>query len=125
MNCASEELERLLSDGAFIGNFGFMLNQIAGDQRSIAVPFQEAFQRPGGIASGQVYMAIADVAMQRAIKTKLGLQRASVTAKMKTDFLDGPKLDGFRCTAKVPKFGRRLIYRGAECTDKWHGTKGI
>jgi acyl-coenzyme A thioesterase PaaI-like protein len=63
MNCASEELERLLSDVAFIGNFGFMLNQIAGDQRSIAVLFQEAFQRPGGIASGKVYMATADVAM--------------------------------------------------------------
>jgi hypothetical protein len=39
---------------------------------TIDVPFRDAFERPGGIVSGQVFMAAADVATWLAIKTKLG-----------------------------------------------------
>jgi acyl-coenzyme A thioesterase PaaI-like protein len=62
-------------------------------------------------------MAAADVAMWLAIKTKLGLADSSVTAEMKTNFLGAAKKQGFRCTAKVLKFGRRLIYGIVECAD--------
>jgi len=81
------------------------------------VPFQAAFERPGGIVSGQVFMAAADVAMWLAIKTKLGMTDSSVTAEMKTNFLGTAKREEFRCTAKVMKLGRRLIYGVAECVD--------
>jgi acyl-coenzyme A thioesterase PaaI-like protein len=79
--CSANELEQLLDDVAFTRNFGFVLHEIADGQCSIDVPFQEAFERPGGIVSGQVFMAAADVAMWLAIKTKLGLTDASVTAE--------------------------------------------
>jgi acyl-coenzyme A thioesterase PaaI-like protein len=36
---------------------------------------------------------------------------------MKTNFLGGARKEGFRCTAKVLKLGRRLIYGLAECID--------
>src|SRR6267143_4759905 len=85
--CSERELEQLLSDVAFTRNFGFVLHGIADSQCSIDVPFQDAFERPGGIVSGQVFMAAADVAMWLAIKTKLGLTDSSVTAEMKTNFL--------------------------------------
>ena len=62
-------------------------------------------------------MAAADVAMWLAIKTKLGLADSSVTAEMKTNFLGAAKKEGFRCTAKVLKVGRRLIYGMVECVD--------
>jgi acyl-coenzyme A thioesterase PaaI-like protein len=62
-------------------------------------------------------MNAADVAMWLAIKTKLGLADASVTAEMKTNFLGAAKRTGFRCSAKVLKVGRRLIYGVAECVD--------
>jgi acyl-coenzyme A thioesterase PaaI-like protein len=84
------------------------------------VAFQRAFERPGGIVSGQVFMAAADVAMWLAIKTKLGLGDGSVTVEMKTNFLNGAKQEGFRCDAKVLKLGSRLIYGVAECLN----TKG-
>ena len=116
--CSSDELKQLLNDVAFTRNFGFVLHNIADGQSSIDVPFQEAFERPGGIVSGQVFMAAADVAMWLAIKTKLGLNDPSVTVEMKTNFLSGAKREGFRCTAKVLKVGRRLIYGVAECADK-------
>jgi uncharacterized protein (TIGR00369 family) len=115
--CSEDELKQLLKDIAFTRNFGFVLHGIADGQCSIDVPFQDAFERPGGIVSGQVFMAAADVAMWLAIKTKLGLTDSSVTAEMKTNFLGGAKRAGFRCTAKVLKFGRQLIYGVAECVD--------
>jgi uncharacterized protein (TIGR00369 family) len=115
--CSERELEQLLAEVAFTRNFGFTLHSIDEGQCSIDVPFQEAFERPGGMVSGQVFMAAADVAMWLAIKTKLGLADSSVTAEMKTNFLGGARKEGFRCTAKVLKLGRRLIYGVAECID--------
>jgi len=53
-------------------------------QCSINVPFQEAFERPGGVVSGQVGAA---------------------------------RKEGFCCTAKILKIGRRLIYGTVECVD--------
>ncbi|HTB14418.1 MAG TPA: PaaI family thioesterase [Bryobacteraceae bacterium] len=116
--CNEADLARLLKDVAFTRNFGFALHEIADGECSINVPFQEWFERPGGIVSGQVFMAAADVAMWLAIKTRLGLDDASVTAEMKTNFLGGAKRSGFQCHAKVLKFGRRLIYGVAECVDE-------
>src|SRR5580692_7907967 len=115
--CSEDELSRLLNDVAFTRNFGFGLHEIADGECTIDVPFQESFERPGGIVSGQVFMAAADVAMWLAIKTKLGMYDASVTAEMKTNFLGGARREGFRCTAKVLKLGRRLVYGVAECVD--------
>ena len=115
--CSDGELRHLLHDVAFTRNFGFVLHEFADGECSIDVPFQDAFERPGGIVSGQVFMAAADVAMWLAIKTRLGLGDASVTAEMKTNFLGGAKRASFRCHAKVLKFGRRLVYGVAECVD--------
>jgi uncharacterized protein (TIGR00369 family) len=115
--CSERELEQLLAEVAFTRNFGFVLRGIADGECTIEVPFQTAFERPGGIVSGQVFMAAADVAMWLAIKTKLGLDDASVTAEMKTNFLGGARQEGFLCTAKVLKLGRRLIYGVGECVD--------
>jgi uncharacterized protein (TIGR00369 family) len=113
--CNQHELEQLLSAVAFTRNFGFVLGVIGEGQCTIDVPFQAAFERPGGVVSGQVFMAAADVAMWLAIKTKLGVDDASVTAEMKTNFLGGARQEAFTCTARVLKLGRRLIYGVAEC----------
>jgi uncharacterized protein (TIGR00369 family) len=115
--CSEQELERLLAEVPFTRSYGLTLHGIADGQCSIDVPFQATFERPGGIVSGQVFMAAADVAMWLAIKTRLGLADPSVTAEMKTNFLGSARREGFRCTAKVLKLGRRLIYGVAECAD--------
>jgi uncharacterized protein (TIGR00369 family) len=115
--CTENELKQLLNEVAFTRNFGFTLHQIEDGECGIDVAFQEAFERPGGIVSGQVFMAAADVAMWLAIKTKLGLADDSVTVEMKTNFLSGVRRAGFRCNAKVLKVGHRLIYGVAECVD--------
>jgi uncharacterized protein (TIGR00369 family) len=115
--CTEDELRKLLADVVFTRNLGFVLQKIDDGECTLDVPFQEAFERPGGIVSGQVFMAAADVAMWLAIKTRLGLADGSVTAEMKTNFLGGAKRESFRCSAKVLKFGRQLIYGTAECVS--------
>jgi uncharacterized protein (TIGR00369 family) len=115
--CSQKELEQLLAEVPFTRNFGFALRDIGDGQCGLDVPFQEVFERPGGIVSGQVFMAAADVAMWLAIKTRLGMGDSSVTAEMKTNFLGAAQKEGFCCNARILKLGRRLIYGIAECVD--------
>ena len=109
------EIRQLLMETAFAKLYGFQLLELGDGGCSLTIPFQDAFERPGGIVSGPVFMAAADVAVWVAIKTKLGLSDASVTVEMKTNFLSGAKREDIRCNSKLLKVGRRLIYGTAEC----------
>ena len=109
------ELQELLSTVAFTRQYGFRLHAIGDGECSIEVPFQDMFERPGHVVSGQVFMAAADVAMWFAIMTRLGTDDASVTAAMTTAFLSAARREAFRCRATILKQGARLVYGVAEC----------
>ena len=47
--CSQQELEQLLAEVAFTRNFGFILEAIGDGECRIDVPFQPAFERPGGV----------------------------------------------------------------------------
>ena len=111
------KLQQRLSEAAFTSMYGFKLHSIADGECTLHVPFQAAFERPGGIVGGPVFMAAADVAMWLAIMTKLGDADGSVTAEMKTSFLNAARQKDFQCTAKILKLGKRLVYGIAECVD--------
>ena len=108
------ELRRVLDAVPFTRAYGFRLHAIAPGQCTLDVPFQPLFERPGGIVGGQVFMAAADVAMWLAIMTRLGSGDGAVTAAMTSAFLDAARREPFRCTARVVKLGRRLVYGVAE-----------
>jgi len=110
------ELRELLNHVSFTRQFGFQLHSFDDGECTMVVPFQKDFERPGGVVSGQVYMAAADVAMWLAIMTRLGKSDGSVTAEMKTNFLSSAREEDILCRAKILKLGRRLIYGVAECT---------
>ncbi len=109
------ELRDILAGVPFTRAYGFRLASIGEGECVLDVPFQQAFERPGGIVSGQVFMAAADVAMWFAIMTRLGTTDGSVTAQMSSSFLGVAKEEPFRCAARVLKLGRRLVYGIAEC----------
>jgi uncharacterized protein (TIGR00369 family) len=109
------ELTALLARVPFTRAYGFRLRALGDGRCVLAVPFRKAFERPGGIVSGQVFMAAADVAMWLAIMTRLGTADGSVTAQMSTAFLGAVRRAPFRCEARVLKLGRRLVYGVAEC----------
>lgn len=113
----AQELHCLLEEVAFTKQYGFRLEAIAVGKCSLYVPFQETFERPGGIVSGQVFMAAADVAMWLAIMTQLGITDGSVTVEMTTAFLQGAEREDFRCTATILRLGKRLVYGVAECVN--------
>jgi acyl-coenzyme A thioesterase PaaI-like protein len=103
-----------------VRSYGFVVQSVASGECVLSVPFQRVFERPGGIVSGLVFMAAADVAMWLAIKTLLGMDEACVTAEMKTSFLSAAKEEDFRCHARILKLGKRLVYGVAECTSVDH-----
>jgi len=109
------ELQDLLSAVPFTRQYGFRLHALGDGECAIEVPFQEMFERPGAVVSGQVFMAAADVAMWLALMTRLGKDDRSVTADMSTAFLSPARREDFRCRATVLKLGGRLVYGVAEC----------
>jgi uncharacterized protein (TIGR00369 family) len=112
------ELRDLLSQVSSIKHYGFRLNSFSDGECTLLVPFHHDLERPGGIVGGQVFMAVADVAMWLAIITRLGPRDGSVTAEMKTNFLSGARQEDILCHARILKLGRRLIYGVAECTNR-------
>ena len=115
---SEDELRRILAESPFISLYDFQLHSMGDGVCSVEFPYQEKFVRPGGVVSGPVYMAAADATMWLAIMTKLGdAATLAVTVEMKTNFLSGAKEEGFICTAKILKLGKRLIYGVAECVN--------
>jgi uncharacterized protein (TIGR00369 family) len=113
----ADELRQVLAASAFARIYNFRLHSFANGQCTLDLPFQEALERPGGIVSGSVFMTAADVAMWLAIMTRLGKDAHTVTAEMKTAFLNSARQEDVRCTAKVLKFGKSIIYGVAECRN--------
>lgn len=111
------ELRQRLSEAAFAAMYDFRLRSAAEGECTLDVPFQTSFERPGGIIGGPVFMAAADVAMWLAVMTRLGKDDRSVTAEMKTSFLNAARREDFRCTARILKLGKRLVYGVAECVN--------
>ncbi len=112
------ELRRHLSEASFLEHYGFELHSFSDGECALLVPFRKSFERPGAVVSGQVFMAAADVAMWLAIMTRLGAADGSVTAEMKTNFLNPARQEDFICQARILKLGRRLVYGVAECSNR-------
>lgn len=112
-----DELRQLIAEWPFINRFRFQLRALDDGVCTLEVPYQDVFERPGGRVSGPTFMAAADAAMWFAIMTRLGINDPSVTAEMKTNFLNAARQEPFFCTARILKWGRRLIYGVVECTN--------
>lgn len=113
-----DDLQHLIShDAAFTKAYSFVVKAAGEGSCTLEVPHLPHFERPGGIASGQVFLTAADVAMWLAIKTLRGLEDTSVTTHMQTEFLKSARREPFTCTAKVLKLGRRKTFGVAECVS--------
>ena len=115
MTATREDLTRVLATAPFQEGYGFRVRACGDGECTLEVPFRPAFERPGGVVSGPVFMAAADTATWLAILTRLGVDDTSVTVDLRTAFLSAARQEDFTCTARVLKWGRRLIYGVAEC----------
>ncbi|ALG69372.2 PaaI family thioesterase [Beggiatoa leptomitoformis] len=112
-----EELQRIIDEKPFLHVYGFQVDSVSEGVCVLRVPFNHAFERPGGVVSGPLYMAAADAAMWFAILTKLRDAEMSVTSEMTTAFLKGAKEEDFLCKAKLIKVGGRIIFGTAKCMN--------
>jgi uncharacterized protein (TIGR00369 family) len=112
-----EEVAQVLSSSPFAKVFGFKLHSLARGECALVIPFRPDLERPGGMVAGAVFMAAADVAMWLAIMTHLGKEELTVSVELNTSFLSAAKEEDARCTARVLKLGKRLIYGVAECCN--------
>jgi acyl-coenzyme A thioesterase PaaI-like protein len=111
-------LARILSGARFNRLFGFRLVAAADGTCVLDVPYRATFDRTGGLVSGPVFMAAADAAFWLAILTRGGTADPAVTTELGTTFLAGARREGFRCRARVIRWGRRRIWGIAECTAR-------
>lgn len=118
LQVTATQVQAILDAHRFTSAMGFRVEALADGEAVIRVPFRPEFERPGGIVSGQVYMNAADVAFWLAVKTRLGLDDASTTSNLETAFLAPARQEDLVCTARVLKFGRRLIFGVAECRNQ-------
>jgi uncharacterized protein (TIGR00369 family) len=109
------ELNELLDAHEFTRRMALRVVSLGDGECELEVPYRPEHDRPGGIVSGQVYMHAADVAFWLAIKTRLGVEDASVTSSMTTAFLGSASRETLLCRARVLKVGRSLVYGFAEC----------
>jgi acyl-coenzyme A thioesterase PaaI-like protein len=113
-----DELNRLLADHEFTRRPGFRVTGIGDGECELSVPYSPEYERPGGVVSGQLYMHAADVAFWLALKTRLGLDDASLTSGMTSAFLGRARREGFSCRARLLRLGARLAYGEAECSGE-------
>jgi uncharacterized protein (TIGR00369 family) len=112
-----EQLQALLDKTRFTGLLKLRVESIGDGSCRVSAPFDPQFERPGGIVAGLVFITAADVAVWLAIKTRLGMEDASVTSDMSTSFL-APLVGGtLYAQAQITKIGRRLINATARCED--------
>ena len=105
----------MLATSPFARVYGFKLDSIGSGECSLVIPFQPDLKRPGGIVAGAIFMTAADVAMWLAIMTCVGKEEQTVTVALDTSFLSAAKEEDARCTARVLKLGKALVYGVAEC----------
>jgi len=110
------ELNALLAAHPFTRGLGATVTHTGEGEAILEVPYRPENDRPGGMVGGHVYMLTADVAFWFAIKTRLGLDDASVTSTMSTAFLESAREEAITCVARVLRLGGRLIYGVAECS---------
>src|SRR5215510_714296 len=112
-----KDLRQILSESPFARIYDFALDAFGEGECTVLLPFQKSIERPGGIVAGSVFMTAADVSMWLAIMTLLGKDAVTVTTESKTTFLNSARQEDIRCTARILKLGRSMIYGVAECSN--------
>jgi acyl-coenzyme A thioesterase PaaI-like protein len=115
-----EELERVLTESHFVAHYNFRLESFSSGACTLVMPYNQVFDRPGGMVSGPAYMTIAGVAMWLAIMTRLGVElgRPALMTECNTRFLASARQEDIHCAARILRIGAGTIYGSAESRGK-------
>ena len=79
----------------------------------LEIPVTARIARVGGITCGQALATLADTAMVFACAGKLGVFRPVATTNLETRFLSAATGESIRCTARILRAGRALMFAEA------------
>ncbi|MBT55283.1 MAG: thioesterase [Mameliella sp.] len=79
----------------------------------LEIPVTSEIARVGGIVCGQALATLADTSMVFACAGRLGAFKPVATTNLETRFLSAARGDRVRCTARVIKAGRALLFAEA------------
>ncbi len=80
----------------------------------IDIPVTPEIARVGGMVCGQAIATLADTTMVMASAGHLGEFRPVATTNLETRFLSAARGQALRCTARVIKAGRALVFAEAQ-----------
>lgn len=89
------------------------VTQIGPEGAVLEIPVRPEIARIGGIVCGQALATLADTAMVFACAGHLGTFALVATTNLETRFLSAARGDRVRCTARIVKAGRALIFAEA------------
>ncbi|MDQ2095472.1 PaaI family thioesterase [Rhodalgimonas zhirmunskyi] len=93
------------------------VEEIGPDGATLTMPITPALCREGDILSGQSLAALADTAMVIACTGAMGAVRPVATTNLDLQFLRPGVGAAIRCTARVTRMGKALIFTRATMTD--------
>ncbi|WP_323771225.1 PaaI family thioesterase [Antarctobacter sp.] len=79
----------------------------------LEIPVTPDIARMGGIVCGQALATLADTSMVFACAGRLGAFKPVATTNLETRFLSAARGEAVRCTARVIKAGRAMIFAEA------------
>lgn len=80
----------------------------------VSMPITEDIARMGGIVCGQSLATLADTAMVLSTAAHFGAPRDVATTNLDTQFLSAGRGARIRCTARITRAGRSLIFAQAD-----------
>lgn len=89
------------------------ITSISPEAAVLEIPIGPDIARVGGIVCGQALATLADTAMVFACAGKLGAFKPVATTSLETRFLSAAHGKAVRCTARVIKAGRSLLFAEA------------
>jgi uncharacterized protein (TIGR00369 family) len=111
VNAANAALDAYFAD--WVRALSPDVTDIGPDAAVLEIPITDAIARVGGIVSGQALSALADTAMVFACAGHLGAFVPVATTNLETRFLRPASGDRIRCTARVIRAGKALIFAEA------------
>ncbi len=89
------------------------VTEIGPDAAVLEIPITPDIARVGGIVCGQALATLADTSMVFACAGRLEAFRPVATTNLETRFLSAARGEAVRCTARVIKAGRAMIFAEA------------
>ena len=91
------------------------VEEVGADGRAVlSMPITDDVARMGGIVCGQALATLADTTMVLSTAAHFGTLRDVATTNLDTQFLSAGRGERIRCTARITRAGRSLIFAQAE-----------